>query len=506
MWTTFNRTLTEAPVLAPRWLARRATRQPASRAPSAERAAARRGPLDGLLALARRAGNAALGRLATADGDVRGAPIDGGTASRLSAAYGVELHDVRVVDDRDSHAAARAIDAQAFAADGSVYLGDRAPAAGTPARDALLAHELAHVAQQAKASALVYGEANAPGDAHERAADRAAAAARTGAGAHFDAAGAPAAVQRQPVAQSIRKSTGLSRADAQKVLESYFARLPRSPGSTGVLLTENAKNDIRKIGLALRDPGTIISLDAFVAGNMLATSPADLAKRIAGLLPEIIDPAALAHLGGAEGEDRAATSPDSTRFNRLVDLAKKTSPEVGDEAKEQQWKFDQNVSSVRERDKPVLGPLKSITPSLDLERIYNIAKGLPKAWKGEKRDVQPRSYPAVDAEVAKLSPASLIPRAARGTKDADAYANAQYLASSLANDLDVAQQKKQFSVRIDIGANYRTVDDSAELIDEVERIVRLIVKALPHHASQVGQVEIYIGSLRVRVVSLGGGQ
>ena len=493
-------------MLAPRWLARRASQQPASRAPHAERDTHRRGPLDGLRALARRAGNSALARLASARGHSPGEPIDGETASRLSAAYGVELRDVRVVDNRESHAAARAIDAQAFAADGSVFLGDRAPAADTPARDALLAHELAHVAQQAKASALVYGEANAPGDAHERAADRAAAAARAGAGARFEAAGAPAAVQRQPITQSIHKTAGLSRADAQKVLERYFARLPHSPGSTGVSLTENAKNDIRKIGLTLRDPGTIIALDAFVAGNMLATSPADLAKRVAGMLPEIVDPEALAHLGGAEGDERAPTPPDTTRFDRLVDLAKKTSPEVGDEAKEQQWKFDQNVSSVRERDKPVLGPLKSITPSLDLERIYNIAKGLPKAWKGEKRDAQPRSYPAVDAEVAKISPASLIPRAVRGTKDADAYANAQYLASSLASDLDVAQQKKQFSVRIDIGANYRTVDDSAELIDEVERIVRLIVKALPHHASQVGQVEIYIGALRVRVVSLGGGE
>jgi hypothetical protein len=492
-------------VLAPRWLARNGSKQPQPRAPSNERNLHRRGPLEGILALARRAGNAALGRLARAEGDGRGTPIEPETASRLGAAYGVELHDVRMVDDRDSHAAARALEAQAFAADGRVFLGDRAPAAGTPARDALLAHELAHVAQQARASSLVYGEASAPDDPHERAADSAAAAARTGTSSQRDAAGPPAAVQRQPVTPVIQKKVGVSRADAQKVLESYFARLPHGPESTGVSLTENVKNDIRKIGITLRDPATIISLDAFVAGNMLATSPADLAKRVAGMLPETIDPAALAHLRDPERDDRAPTSPDTKRLDRLVDLAKKTSPEVGAEAQQQGWKFDQDVSSVRERDKPVLGPLKSITPSLDLERVYNIAKGLPKAWKGEKRDVQPRIYPAVDAEVAKLSPTSLIPKAVRGTKEADAYANAQYLAASLARDLDVAQQKKQFSVQIDIGANYRSVDDSAELLDEVERIVRLIVKALPHHASQVGQVEIYIGTLRVRVVSLGGG-
>ncbi|MBK5189304.1 MAG: hypothetical protein JJD97_13760 [Gemmatimonadaceae bacterium] len=301
------------------------------------------------------------------------------------------------------------------------------------------------------------------------------------------------------------KKAGLSRADAQKVLEGYFSRIPQKPESKGITLTDDARNDIRKIGMTLRDPSTIIALDAFLAGNLIASTPADLAKRIAALLPETTDPAALAHLRDSESDDAAHAAPESTRFNRLVDLAKKTSPDVGAEAREQGWKFDQNVSSIRGKDKPVLGPLKSITLSIDLERVYNVAKGLPKAWKGEKREVQPRSYPAVDAEVAKLSPTSLIPKAFRGTPQADSYANAQYLAAALARDLDVAQQKKQFTVTLDLGANYKSVDDGSELIDEVERIVRIVEKALPHHASNVGQVEILIGTLRMRVVPLGGG-
>lgn len=472
-----------------------------------DRAAHRGGAVDGLLALAKRAGNAALERLVhRRASDSQGAPLAPSTASRLGDAYGADLRDVRIVDDRDSHAAASALSAQAFAADGAVFVGDRAPPPLSPARDALIAHELAHVAQQQHAESLTYGVASAPADAHERAADSAAASALAGTGAQVHASGSPAAVQRQPIVPVVKKKAGIPRAEAQKIIEGYLTRLPQKPEGKGVTLTESAKNDIRKIAMKLQDASAIIALDGFLMGNMLPTPPADLAKRIAALLPETVDPAALAHLRGTEYDEPAPSGPEPSRLDRLIDLGKKTSPNVGAEAQEQGWKFDQSTSDLRQRDKPVLGPLKAVTPSVDLERVFNIAKGLPKAWKGEKRVVQPRSYPSVDAAVATISATSLVPKAIQGTPQADSYANAQYLAAELARDLDVAQQKKQFTVQIDIGANYRSVSDRAELLDEVERIVRLVRDALPHHASRVGQVEIYIGTLRVRVVTLGGGE
>ena len=461
---------------------------------------------DGIAALAKQSGNAALERLVSQrHPDRQGVAVDASTASRLGAAFGVDLQEARIVDDPQSHAAATAIGAQAFAADGAVYVGDQAPAASTPEREALVAHELAHLAQQERSSTLSYGAVNAPDDAHERAAHGASAAALTGANVHVSAAGAPAAVQRQPIQPSVTKKAGIPRAEAQKILEGYFSRFPQKPESKGLTLTEDMKNDLRKMVTKVGDISTTISFDAFLNSNMLPASPAQLAARVAALLPETVPPAALSDLQRSEYED-PPPEPDTTRLGRLVDLAKKTSPEVGADAQEQGWKFDQNTSQLREKDKPVLGPLKAITPSVDVERVVNIAKGLPKAWKGEKKQYSPRSYATVDAAVAALSTTSLIPKAFQGTKQADSYANAQDFGASIARDLDIAQQKKQFTVPINLGDNYRSVDDRTEMVDEAERIIHVIQKALPHHASKVGQVEIWIGTLRIRTVTLGGGE
>ena len=461
---------------------------------------------DGIAALAKQSGNAALERLVSRrDSDRPGKTVDASTASRLGAAFGVDLQDARIVDDPQSHAAATAIGAQAFAADGAVYIGDQAPAASTPEREALVAHELAHVAQQERSSTLSYGAVNAPEDAHELAAHGASAVALAGMNAHVSAAGAPAAVQRQPIHPSVTKKAGISRAEAQKILEGYFSRFPQKPESKGLTLSEDMKSDLRKMVTKVGDISTTISFDAFLNSNMLPSSPAQLAARVAALLPETVPLAALSHLQSSEYDD-PSPEPDSTRLGRLVDLAKKTSPEVGADAQEQGWKFDQNTSQIRDKDKPVLGPLKTITPSVDVERVFNIAKGLPKAWKGEKKQYSPRSYATVDAAVAALSTTSLIPKAFQGTKQADSYANAQDFGASIARDLDIARQKKQFTVEINLCDNYRSVDDRTEMVDEAERIIHVIEKALPHHASKVGQVEIWIGKLRIRTVTLGGGE
>ena len=475
--------------------------------PDRERRAARApDAIEGIRALAEHAGNSALERLvAQCDAGREGTPVDPAIASKLGQSYGVDMHEVRIVDDPASHAAASALGATAFTAGDTVYMGDRARATSTPQREELLAHELAHVAQQHEAPSLRYGAVSTHGDAHERAADAAAGSTLAGRVAPVATPASPAAVQRQDDTMSVTKRNVLTRADAQKIIEAYFARIPQKPGSSGITITDAVKRDITKIGMLLQDPATLLKIDAFLGTNHVSTTPADLARGIAALLPEEIDPGALAHLRDTQYDNPAPGAPESTRLGRLGDLAKRTSPEIGADAKEQQWKFDQNASDLRAKDKPVLGPLKTITPSVDIERMINIAKGLPGAWKGQpKPEVTANDFPSVAEAAAKLSPTSLIPKAFQGKKEADSYANAQTLAESLARDLDIAQKKNDYTVKLDIGENYRRVDDLPDIIDEVERIVRLVVQALPHHASKVGQVEIWVGRLRLRVVNLGG--
>jgi hypothetical protein len=82
-----------------------------------------------------------------------GAALDGGTASRMSSALGADVSGARI---HTGPVAARKADeagAVAFAVGEHVVMGASAPGAGTLEGDALLAHELAHVAQQSAAAA-----------------------------------------------------------------------------------------------------------------------------------------------------------------------------------------------------------------------------------------------------------------------------------------------------------------------------------------------------------------
>ena len=85
---------------------------------------------------------------------------------------------------------------------------------------------------------------------------------------------------------------------------------------------------------------------------------------------------------------------------------------------------------------------------------------------------------------------SLIPAAAKGTPDAANYASAKELARNLANLLAAAEKKKQYSVELTIGMNYRSVEDLGAIFDKIEEIVRQIAGALPGGTADVGEVII----------------
>lgn len=80
-----------------------------------------------------------------------GQPLDGATAARMSRVVGADVSAARIHTGPTAQAMAAEHGAAAFAVGQNVVMGSRAPTSGIAA-EALLAHELAHTAQQAQAA------------------------------------------------------------------------------------------------------------------------------------------------------------------------------------------------------------------------------------------------------------------------------------------------------------------------------------------------------------------
>jgi hypothetical protein len=136
-----------------------------------------------LAALHRTIGNQAVGHLLrgsgpTSPGASAGAPLDPAFRAVIESRLASDFGGVRVHTGPAAARSARYLGAQAFTVGGDIVLGAGAPAPGTPAGRSLLAHELAHVVQQA-AGAAVAAQPDAGVDA-EREADAAATAVTRG--------------------------------------------------------------------------------------------------------------------------------------------------------------------------------------------------------------------------------------------------------------------------------------------------------------------------------------
>ncbi|HWK90207.1 MAG TPA: DUF4157 domain-containing protein [Longimicrobium sp.] len=126
----------------------------------------------------------------------RGASLESGVASRMGSALGRDFSGVRVHTDGRAASLSGGMRARAFTVGRHVAFGPGEYRPGTPAGDALIAHELAHVAQQEGASAAA-SSAPAAGGALEEQADRSAvgAVARLWGGAGDAGAGGLAALR-----------------------------------------------------------------------------------------------------------------------------------------------------------------------------------------------------------------------------------------------------------------------------------------------------------------------
>ena len=99
-----------------------------------------------------------------------GSALDAGVANKLSPSLG-DLSDVRVHTDSTAHDLNHAVSAKAFATGNDVYFAKDQYKPNTTDGDKLLAHELAHVAQQRGAPTSGPLTVSNPGDSMEREAD-----------------------------------------------------------------------------------------------------------------------------------------------------------------------------------------------------------------------------------------------------------------------------------------------------------------------------------------------
>ncbi len=156
--------------------------EPAKQAPEKRRDESRADEAGGARTLQRSAaGGGAPGDVPPAVHDVLrspGRPLDAETRAFFEPRFGFDFSRVRIHADGPAAESARAVHAQAWTVGRDVVMGGDSPSPRSPAGRRLLAHELAHAVQQESSSPRAGGglAIAAPGDAHEREADRAEAA------------------------------------------------------------------------------------------------------------------------------------------------------------------------------------------------------------------------------------------------------------------------------------------------------------------------------------------
>jgi hypothetical protein len=300
----------------------------------------------------------------------------------------------------------------------------------------------------------------------------------------------PVAVQRDSTLKITKKLSDMSRAEVQQALQEFFEKTMKAQGGKSVRMTEDVKNTIRRI--LLNDMPALMKLDSYLGRSTFPGSPAELAEAIAAYLPDPLEASRLAHLG-------ASSWPGPTKMERVGELVKKTEPFESPDTLEQKWKFDREAAQLRKGEGAV-GPF-----GVDLNRIFNVWKGLPGAIKPpppQAKAVDARSYPQVNAVIDKISKTLLVPTEAKGTLNADNFADAQLVAQDLARRLDIAHQQKNDSITLELTPKYNGVKDRVDMIREVINLLHLIRDALPHQASGVSTVDLYFGDRLVQRISL----
>lgn len=480
-----------------------------------------------------------------------GKPLESEVRNKMERAYGEDFGDVRLHDDAQSTAAAEAISAEAFTSGDDIYLGRTAQPVESEAGNALIAHELAHVTQNRRAERVETGRVSKPGDRFEQVADIAAHRAVEGQRADSRTSGAPPAIQRQP------KGNGASRPEVEQAITSFLVAAKQAQGGRTLQITTEVRQALEMLAITGDDPGgmRLSSLQALLDNSMTPREPVELARRVAQLLPDPLDRAALRRLSSATKTKQAPPS----KAGRVAELVKGSAPGSPEAEQERVSSDKTRPRNQQEEIAPVLAPgvpsaeqraeyLRGlertvrgekepggITPkTIDVLRAVRIVKGLPGALKGPTTQRSPQPRAQIFAEVKRaidelISPNALIPaeaigRAKRAEKslemagpdeeelrrgerrDAQAavgtFEDAQEVAGRLAALLDIAHQERSTEVDLPLVAAYNSVKERRKIYGELVRIARLVRNRLPHHAAGVIRVNVYFGAKMVLRIPL----
>jgi hypothetical protein len=476
--------------------------------------------------------------------DNRGDPLPGALQARMQAWLGHDFSRVRVHTNSDANQAAREVGAVAFTMGDDIVLGTGADRPGSAAGDRLLVHELAHVVQQRQASSVVDG-VSAPGDTAERAAHAMAAG-----DAMVKAGSTVAAVQRQ--ATPGKEKPTVSTAAVQAALTDYLTKIMQEQGSQTLQNTEQVKQTV--LMLFRGNPMGLTQVQVWLEGKGLPGSPAEFAAQVTRFLPHaipaenlealqrmpvkqppdrrpktageavgaatvdsVVTPLARALKLSKDQQDRIIDAARSAVADGIVALVDQVMAQMGVDPQAQNaihnavdglLKLQPGKAGDRQQEgagSPYrIEPAEShalTVPKAPGEHIFKLP---PIKWdfpgvKPPPRPSPPQAAPdpRVESAVVGVDQDALIPADVRGTAKAADYADAKDFARDVARKLDAAQKSKNYSVFLELGAEYATVKDRGAIFQSARQIILAVRDALPHKASEVTEVWLTINGQQV---------
>jgi hypothetical protein len=465
-----------------------------------------------------------------------GHPLEPALQSELSATLGHDFSMVRVHADASAARVAQQLGAAAFTAGEHVAFALHRFDPATAAGRRLLVHEMAHVVQQQRASAIVPG-VGSPDAAAEHAAERAA------------AGDTSLLARRDPVSSIQRAPTGLPDKPAgatiggeelEVEITAFLQRALTAQGGQRLVLTEQVKQGLRS--LTVGNPNARLRIDLLVDDPSAAGTPASLASRVLRALPPSVDrravdalrdakvsasgppvPASAAEALGAAVErgvrDLVKWLPKDAQ-DAIVDAAKSSVADgvtAAIQAAVKQSKLDgpsQNAvvkaveGFIKQRQTPASAPPRSddrfvreqapsVEPAKPSVKDENITTSPSVKTPGTpgRPDVKPPASllpPGLEASIASFDSSRLVPRGPDGKPADGSFADAKQFARDVYDELVTAQRDRRVAVVVLPGEYDRPGLSMPDVFDEAERIVRNVATKAPGGAARVDQVTIQI--------------
>jgi hypothetical protein len=236
-----------------------------------------------------------------------------------------------------------------------------------------------------------------------------------------------------------------------------------------------------------------VNVDDFL--SRVPNEPVEFARRFARLLPESIDRAAIERLNQLATAD-SPTGSAVSRVGELFSQTKAAEAPPSEASRESAADEGERIAAIQRRWAGAEEPTTVGPVPVDVLQLPRLFRGLPQAI--HPRTPQPaapeaRNYPEVEAAIQRIPRDALVPAEARSGERAMSFADAQEFARDLARQLDVAQQRRQDTITMNLGKVYNQARDRQAMRAAVEDIIAQIRAALPHHASSVTNVDVYFG-------------